>query len=93
MLRRLKFDERTRRIPAILKARPRTHSQIGADTIWRATEHETAGETVGFLRTAIDIARYHQERRDGAGYPSGLRGQAIRLSARLDPSGARVRRL
>ena len=61
----------------------RTHAQIGADAIWRAIRQESDKEAVGFLRVAIDIARHHHERWDGTGYPLGLRGAAIPLSARL----------
>jgi HD-GYP domain-containing protein (c-di-GMP phosphodiesterase class II) len=32
---------------------------------------------------ALDIAHYHHEKWAGAGYPSGLRGEAIPLSARM----------
>jgi response regulator RpfG family c-di-GMP phosphodiesterase len=36
-----------------------------------------------YLALACDIANYHHERWDGNGYPQGLRGQAIPLSARI----------
>lgn len=36
-----------------------------------------------FLRTAKEIAYSHQEKWDGSGYPQGLAGDAIPLSARL----------
>lgn len=39
--------------------------------------------SAGFLRMARDIAGYHHERWDGAGYPRGLSGDAIPLSARI----------
>ena len=61
----------------------KTHAQIGADAIWRAIRHDPDQETVGFLQTAIDIAWHHHERWDGTGYPSGLCGEAIPLSARM----------
>jgi len=35
------------------------------------------------LRPALDVVLAHHERWDGAGYPLGLRGEAIPLSARL----------
>lgn len=36
-----------------------------------------------YLALAGDIARYHHEKWDGSGYPEGLRGQDIPLSARI----------
>ena len=38
---------------------------------------------IGPLRPALDVVLAHHERWDGAGYPLGLRGEAIPLSARL----------
>jgi len=35
------------------------------------------------MRPAIDIIRHHHERWDGGGYPDGLAGEAIPLSARI----------
>ena len=32
---------------------------------------------------AIDIAEFHHERWDGTGYPKGLKGEEIPLSARI----------
>jgi HD-GYP domain-containing protein (c-di-GMP phosphodiesterase class II) len=36
-----------------------------------------------YLSMARDIALYHQEKYDGAGYPRGLKGEAIPLPARI----------
>jgi putative two-component system response regulator len=38
---------------------------------------------IAFLEMAATVARSHHERWDGAGYPDGLAGQAIPLSARI----------
>ncbi len=38
---------------------------------------------VGFLNEAADLVLAHQERLDGSGYPKGLKGDAIPLSARI----------
>jgi len=47
---------------------------------------ETARDHVGFgtfMDMAVEIAKYHHERFDGAGYCAGLRSQEIPLSARI----------
>ena len=38
---------------------------------------------IEFLRPALDIPLSHHERWDGSGYPSGLKGEAIPVAARL----------
>jgi PAS domain S-box-containing protein/putative nucleotidyltransferase with HDIG domain len=38
---------------------------------------------IDFLRPALDIPRYHHERWDGSGYPTGLKGEQIPLAARI----------
>lgn len=57
-----------------------THAEIGAQTlidIYDGTEYND------FVRMAIDIAWYHHENWDGSGYPKGLKGKEIPLSARI----------
>jgi hypothetical protein len=51
----------------------RQHPDIGA----------RMNEGIPFLQDAIPIIRYHQERRDGSGYPIGLKGEEIPLQARV----------
>jgi putative two-component system response regulator len=41
------------------------------------------GTPVAFLAIAKEIAEGHQEKWDGSGYPAGLKGDAIPISARL----------
>ena len=38
---------------------------------------------IGFLEQSLDIVLYHHERWDGSGYPEGLKGEEIPLSARI----------
>jgi putative two-component system response regulator len=56
------------------------HTTIGAEALEQAMQLTGCG---GFLAMAVDIARYHHERFDGTGYPSGLKGLAIPLPARI----------
>ena len=53
----------------------RRHPEIGAEIIG---EHPS-----GVLRLAREIALAHHEKWDGSGYPNGLAGEAIPLSARI----------
>jgi putative two-component system response regulator len=57
------------------------HPELGRNALAQA-EREF-GESVSFLRYAQDIAYCHHEKWDGTGYPQGLAGDAIPLSARL----------
>jgi response regulator RpfG family c-di-GMP phosphodiesterase len=56
------------------------HAEIGAETLETAIRHSSHGS---FLQMATEIARHHHERFDGTGYPAGLKGDAIPLSARI----------
>ncbi|MEL6977313.1 MAG: HD domain-containing phosphohydrolase [Pseudomonadota bacterium] len=58
----------------------KTHAAIGAQALAEADE-ALGGSS--FLETAQEIALSHHERWDGAGYPDGLAGEEIPLSARL----------
>jgi putative two-component system response regulator len=59
----------------------KTHTTLGKLAIESAEAR--LGKHVAFLQCAKDIAYYHQEKWDGSGYPEGLSGDAIPLSARL----------
>jgi putative two-component system response regulator len=59
----------------------KTHTTLGRDAIAAAESQIDAPNT--FLQSAREIAHYHQEKWDGSGYPEGLAGEAIPVSARL----------
>ena len=59
----------------------KTHTTLGRDAIAKAEQQ--LGLEVDFLRLAKEIAYSHQEKWDGSGYPLGLVGEQIPLSARL----------
>ncbi|MCH8620482.1 two-component system response regulator [Undibacterium sp. TS12] len=59
----------------------KTHTILGRDTI--AAAEQMLGTSSNFLRCALEIAYSHQEKWDGSGYPLGLSGDNIPLSARL----------
>ena len=59
----------------------KTHTILGCDAI--ALAERDIDTTVEFLQQAKEIVRSHHERWDGKGYPDGLAGDDIPLSARL----------
>jgi putative two-component system response regulator len=56
------------------------HTTLGAHTLEAVKMRYPRNE---FLRVGIEIARCHHERWDGKGYPAGLAGTDIPLSARI----------
>ena len=59
----------------------RQHAMQGWEMLRRAADR-MAGDA-HYLTHAMDIARGHHEKWDGSGYPDGLAGEQIPLSARL----------
>lgn len=58
----------------------KTHTVIGEETLLEVKQRYSGYK---FLEMAVHIARHHHERWDGTGYPDGLTGEDIPLSARI----------
>jgi PAS domain S-box-containing protein len=68
------------------KFTPEQHAAMRAHTIHGGNALEEAVKKLGaesFLSVGRDVAYYHHEHWDGNGYPFGLKGEAIPLSARI----------
>lgn len=59
----------------------KTHAKMGSDAIQKAENDVEL--PLPFLSVAKEIAHWHHEKWDGSGYPDGLAGEAIPVSARL----------
>lgn len=59
----------------------RQHVPLGAEIVERAARD--LGRPSVVLQRAWEVARWHHEQWDGGGYPDGLAGDAIPLSARI----------
>lgn len=61
-------------------AEMKKHCELGSNTLAEVQKRFPENQ---FLRMGVDIARSHQEKWDGSGYPDGLSGKKIPLSARI----------
>jgi response regulator RpfG family c-di-GMP phosphodiesterase len=59
------------------------HTLMGKHILERAYRFSGSAPASSFLACGIDIACCHHEQWNGSGYPAGLKGEAIPLSARL----------
>lgn len=58
----------------------KTHTVLGAETLRRVSEKFPDNQ---YIRLGCEIAHFHHERWDGNGYPVGLSGEDIPISARI----------
>jgi PAS domain S-box-containing protein/putative nucleotidyltransferase with HDIG domain len=66
----------------LLKPGPLTEEEWKIMRLHPVYSHELL-QPIAYLRTAIDIPYCHHEKWDGSGYPRGLKGEQIPLSARI----------
>lgn len=58
----------------------KSHTTIGYKTL---SEVQRKYKNNGFIKMGMEIAKYHHEKWDGTGYPIGLSGNEIPVSARI----------
>jgi len=61
----------------------KSHTTAGANLLRKTRGFFTDDDSGKELETAIEIAECHHEKYDGTGYPNGLKGEGIPISARI----------
>lgn len=61
----------------------KSHTVEGANLLRKTASFLTDGKDGDELKIAIEIAESHHEKYDGTGYPHGLKGEDIPISARI----------
>ena len=72
--------QKTTKLSADEVALIKTHTQAGARML---REISAAGDFNEFVKMSIDIAQSHHENWDGSGYPEGIKGEEIPISAQI----------
>ena len=66
---------------AVMKSHTTEGMKILTKIETNASEHGTMDDN--YLKESIEMAHFHHEKWNGTGYPTGIRGEAIPLSARI----------
>ncbi len=62
----------------------KSHSKVGGEILLKVNDDfREVFKKDSYFKIASDIAYYHHEKWDGSGYPKGLKGEEIPLSARI----------
>ena len=63
----------------------KSHTSEGMKILTKIEKNANENHTMDdeYLKESIEMAHYHHEKWNGTGYPTGLRGEAIPLSARI----------
>ena len=61
----------------------KSHTTEGYNILAKIVDNTNDSLDDDYLKESIEMAHYHHEKWDGTGYPSGIKGDAIPLSARI----------
>jgi len=61
----------------------KSHTTEGWHILTKIEENASDSMDDGYLKEATEMAHYHHEKWDGTGYPTGIKGAGIPLSARI----------
>lgn len=61
----------------------KTHTTEGKIILEKIVENTSDSLDDNYLKESIEMAHYHHEKWDGSGYPTGIKGEDIPLSARI----------
>ena len=61
----------------------KSHTTEGCSILTKIEENASDSMDDDYLKEATEMAHYHHEKWDGTGYPTGIKGEGIPLSARI----------